>query len=158
MRFSSTETTSTKVVNTQISFHITWVCGKLKREHGHTLPEEHLQPMLLNILPKETAADIRKNCLGRNGQPKTTEDSLEFLRSDYHRLGDESIAAPYRTRLVATLPGTKPERVHSLLPEENAASEPPPTELVHKLQEVVAAFANFTNCAKPPGVCPEIPW
>ena len=41
--------------------HYLGLWEKLRREHGQTLPEEHLQPMLLNILPKETAADVRKN-------------------------------------------------------------------------------------------------
>lgn len=112
---------------------------QLRREHGQHLPEEHLKPMLLNILPKETAADVRKNLPGTRGQPVTTGDILEFPRSDYHRLTDESVAAQYRARLFSGLPGAKPNRVHSLVQDEKPGGVVP-EELVHKLSEVVAAF------------------
>ena len=43
---------------------------KLRREHGHGLPEEHLKPMLLNFLPESTASDVRKNCKNVHGGAK----------------------------------------------------------------------------------------
>ena len=62
---------------------------QLRRKHGQTLPDELLKPMVLNVLPKDVAADVRRNCRGSTRRLPTTDYILVYLRQDYHRLTDE---------------------------------------------------------------------
>ena len=56
--------------------------------------------MLLNFLPDSTAADLRKKCKNIYGGPPSTDDMIMFLKTDFHRLTDETVAAGYKARLV----------------------------------------------------------
>ena len=118
---------------------------RLRREHGQNLPEEHLKPMLLNFLPESTAADVRKNCRADDGSPPSTEDIIQYLKTDFHRLTDESVASTYKAKLFSTLPGLKPEKVHAV--QEQPVPLPPAPfhdQLVNKLQEVINAVGQRT--------------
>ena len=112
---------------------------QLRQEHARNLPDEHLKPMLLNVLPKEVQADVRRNCKATNGGPPCTDDILAYLRNEHHRFTDESVAASHRAKLFSTLPNAN--KIHSLVPDvHETSSGVDGHKLVHQLQEVVAAF------------------
>ena len=71
--------------------------------------------------------------------PPGTDDIILYLKTDYHRLTDESVAATYKNRLFSSLPGLKHDKVHRVV--EGSAVPPPPqpfiADLTSKLQEVV---------------------
>ena len=60
------------------------------------------------------------------------------LKTDFHRLTDESVAVPYKARVFSTLPSRKHEKVIAVV-HEGAPVGVNPEDLVQKLQEVIAA-------------------
>ena len=108
----------------------------LRRRYGGHIPDEFLYTMLLNILPKDVAAEVRD----RRQRLNTTDLVLEYLHYELARYNDHFLSQLHEKQDSASLAASHSNPVNAVVETEKRVSD-----MMAQFESRLAAFQKQTE-------------